>query len=414
MKKNKIALLGGQPIQVKPLKPYNTISSLEIKKANDVLNSGQLSGYIAAPGENFLGGKWTKKLEEDFCRKFEVKYSITVNSATSALHAALIAAGVGEDDEVITSPYTMAASATTAVMCGAKPIFVDIEPDYFCLDVEKVKKAISSKTKVIMAVNIFGQAANLKKLRKVADEKNIILIEDNAQAPGAKFDNIFTGTIGHMGIFSLNRHKTIQTGEGGVIVTNSQCLANRCRLVRNHGEAVIPETSEFNGHEDIIGYNYRLTELQSAIAIPQLKRLDKLNERRQELASFLFEEISKFDFLEPPKIRNKCTHVYYLFPMKYDSSVLKVSRDKFVEALNAEGFPVANYVRPLMEIPLFKRKFGNTENLDLQNYPITKNLWEDSMIITSICRPPLNISDMKNFVKAVDKIANSANLLRNL
>ena len=162
-----------------------------------------------------------------------------------------------------------------------------------------------------------------------------------------------------MGIFSLNRHKTIQTGEGGVIVTNSQCLANRCRLVRNHGEAVIPETSEFNGHEDIIGYNYRLTELQSAIAIPQLRRLEKLNKRRQELASFLFEEISKFNFLKPPKIRNKCTHVYYLFPMKYDSSVLKVSRDKFIEALNAEGFPVANYVRPLMEIPLFKRKFGS-------------------------------------------------------
>ena len=148
----------------------------------------------------------------------------------------MIAAGVGEDDEVITSPYTMAASATSAVMCGAKPIFVDIEPDYFCLDVEMVKKAISPKTKAIMAVNIFGQAANLKKLRKIADEKNIILIEDNAQAPGAKFHNLYTGTIGHMGIFSLNRHKTIQTGEGGVIVTNSQCLANRCRLVRNHGE----------------------------------------------------------------------------------------------------------------------------------------------------------------------------------
>ena len=110
--------MGGQPVQVSPLRPYNTISNVEIKKANEVLNTGQLSGYIAAPGENFLGGKWTKKLEEDFCRKFEVKYSVTVNSATSALHAALIAAGVGEDDEVITSPYTMAASATSAVMYG--------------------------------------------------------------------------------------------------------------------------------------------------------------------------------------------------------------------------------------------------------------------------------------------------------
>ena len=100
--------------------------------------------------------------------------------------------------------------------------------------------------------------------------------------------------------------------------------------------------------------------------------------------------------------------------MKYDSSVLKVSRDKFIEALNAEGFPVANYVRPLMEIPLFKRKFGSTKNLNLENFPITKNLWEDSMIVTSICRPPLTISDMKNFVKAIDKVANSANLLRNL
>ena len=153
-------------------------------------------------------------MESKFCEKFGTKFAISVNSATSGLHAAVAAAGVEEGDEVIVSPYSMSASATSIVMTGAKPIFVDVESDCFCLNADQVEQAITPNTKAIMAVNIFGQAAELHELRRIADQNNIVLIEDNAQAPAALYKGSFTGTIGHMGVFSLNRHKTMQTGEG--------------------------------------------------------------------------------------------------------------------------------------------------------------------------------------------------------
>ena len=405
--KKELALVGGQPIRSQPHAPYNTIGSDEINSALEVLNSGVLSGYIAAPGEYFLGGEWTKSLEKAFCSKFNKKFAVSVNSATSGLHAALAAAGVKEGDEVIVSPYTMSASATSAVMCGAKPIFVDIEEDFFCLNPELVKEAITPKTKAIMAVNIFGQPADLSSLRKIADDNNLILIEDNAQAPAALFEGKYTGTLGHMGVFSLNRHKTMQTGEGGVVITDSKCLANRLRLVRNHGESVIPETEEFDGHEDIIGFNYRLTELQAAIAKPQLERIDELNKHRIYLADYLTQKLAGIEFLTPPAIRPSSSHVYYLYPMKFNSEKLGISRNIFAKAMAAEGMPVSNYVRPLTNLPLFKKKFGEDACYNLENFPIVKKLWEDSMLVTPICRPPLVKTDIDEFVSAILKVANN-------
>lgn len=407
--KNKLALFGGEAIRDEPHEAYNTIGIDEINSAIEVLNSGILSGYIAAPGEFFLGGEWTKKLEQGFCEKFDKNFAISVNSATSGLHAAIAAAGVGEGDEVIVSPYSMSASATSIVMAGGKPIFVDIESEYFCLNPDQVEAAITPKTKAIMAVNIFGQAAELNRLRRIADKFNLVLIEDNAQAPAALYGKEYTGTIGHMGVFSLNRHKTMQTGEGGVVVTDSKCLADRLRLVRNHGESVLSETNEFNGHEDIIGYNYRLTELQASIATPQLKRLDELNSHRIELADYLTYCLEEFDFLSPPAIREGCNHVYYLYPIKYNQNKISISRDEFIEALVAEGMPAANYVRPLCSLPLYTKRFGKDSSYILNNLPVVQNLWESSMIVTPICRPPLEKRHIDEFISAIKKIISNLN-----
>lgn len=407
--KKELALFGGQAIRNEPYEPYNTIGSDEINSAIEVLNSGVLSGYIAAPGEFFLGGDWTKNLEKGFCDKFSKNFAISVNSATSGLHAAVSAAGVGEGDEVIVSPYSMSASATSIVMAGGKPIFVDIESDYFCLDPNQVEAAITPKTKAIMAVNIFGQAAELSSLRRIADKFNLVLIEDNAQAPAALYGKEYTGTIGHMGVFSLNRHKTMQTGEGGVVITDSNCLADRLRLVRNHGESVLSETNEFNGHEDIVGYNYRLTELQASIAIPQLKRLDELNSHRIGLANYLNHCLEEFDFLSSPAVREGSSHVYYLYPIKYDQNKISISRDQFVEALNAEGMPAANYVRPLCSLPLYSKKFGKDPSYNLSNLPVVQDLWKSSMIVTPICRPPLEERHIDEFISAIKKILSNIN-----
>ena len=412
MKSRKLAIHGGSPIRTEPFEPYNTIGKEEIKYANTVLDSGLLSGYIAAPGEYFLGGEWTKELESKFCEKFGTKFAISVNSATSGLHAAVAAAGVEEGDEVIVSPYSMSASATSIVMTGAKPIFVDVESDCFCLNADQVEQAITPNTKAIMAVNIFGQAAELHELRRIADQNNIVLIEDNAQAPAALYKGSFTGTIGHMGVFSLNRHKTMQTGEGGVVLTDSKCLATRLRLVRNHGESVIPETNEYKGHEDIVGFNYRLTELQAAIGIPQLMRIDKLNTHRIELANYLRERLEKYDFLSPAHVREGSSHVYYLFPILFHSKDIGITRTQFIEAMVAEGMPLANYVRPLNTLPLYAKRFGQDDSYNLDSLPIVKDLWENSMMVTPICRPPLEKNHIDEFIASIDKIVSNIGSLK--
>lgn len=406
---SKPALLGGTPVKETPFPPYNTITDVEIDAAVEVMKTGVLSGYVANTGPEFLGGKWTLELEEEFKKYFNCKYAISVNSATSGLHAALAAAGIGPQDEVIVSPYSMSASSTSAVMCGGTPVFVDIEPDTFCLQVEQVKKAIGPNTKAIMAVNIFGQPSDLGALRKIADENNLVLIEDNAQAPAAKYNGQWTGTIGNMGVFSLNRHKTMQCGEGGVVVTNDERLAKRLRMVRNHGETVLPEWGdELKGHEDIIGFNYRLTEVQAAIAKPQLKRLQELNDYRVNLANYLTEQLKGIDFLTAPKIRENSTHVYYLYPMVFDASKAGMTRDKFVEAMKAEGMPIANYVRPLYRIPLYINRCGQHQSYNPENFPVVEKLWKESMVVTPICHPPLTTADIDLFVYAVKKIASYA------
>jgi dTDP-4-amino-4,6-dideoxygalactose transaminase len=401
------AILGGTPEFPSELPPYNTIGEPEIEAALSVMKTGILSGFVANPGPDFLGGDVVIALEQAFCERFGVAYAVSVNSATSGLHAALEAAGVGTGDEVIVPPYSMAASATAAVMCGAKPVFADIEADTFCLDPARVVEVITPRTKAIMAVNIFGQPANLSGLRAIADEHGLILIEDNAQAPAAEYHGQWAGGIGDMGVFSLNRHKTMQCGEGGVVICNDAALAHKLRMVRNHGEAVLPEWSadqQQPGDESIIGYNYRLTSLQAAIALPQLQRLDELNRYRIDLADYLTEQLSGFDYFQPPVIRDGCSHVYYLYPMIFDPEKAGMSRDRFVTAMQAEGAPVANYVRPLYRLPLYRARFGESACYNPENFPIVERLWKESMVVTPICRPPLNTHHIDHFVTAIQKI----------
>lgn len=405
------AILGGKPLLANGLPPYNTIGQAEIAAAMDVLETGVLSGFVANPGPDFLGGRHTLALEQAFCLRFDCRYAVSMNSATSGLHAALAAADVGPGDEVIVSPYSMAASATAAVMCGGTPVFVDVEADTYCLDAKLVEAAITPHTKAIMAVNIFGQPSDLGALRALADRNGLILVEDNAQAPAAGYGERWTGTVGDMGVFSLNRHKTVQCGEGGVVICNDERLAHRLRMIRNHGEAVLPEwkvEDRFDGDESVIGYNYRLTELQAAIALPQFERLEALNRVRIDLADYLAQRLSVFDFLQPAVIRNGCTHVYYLYPIRLDPARLGFSRNLFLRAMRAEGMPVANYVRPLYRLPLYRQRCGDLACYRPENFPVVERLWQDQMVVTSICRPPLDRTHIDLFVAAIEKIANAA------
>ena len=424
----KPAILGGTPENNTTFPPYNTIGIEEKKAVMDVLDSGELSGFVAGNIPQFYGGKYVQELEKEFCKLFNVEYAVSVNSATSGIYCMLMAMGVGPGDEVITSPYTMHATASSILQCGAVPIFADIEEETFGLDPSSVAKNITENTKGILAVNIFGHPARLNELKEIADKAGIWLCEDNAQAPAAFAEgNRFTATVGEAGVFSFNRHKTMQSGEGGVVTTNDEDIAKRMMLVRNHGEVVVEEW-EMEDISNTIGQNLRMTEMEAAVALCQIKKLDQLNDARIELADRITAGLRDVPGIIAPVVRDGCKHVYYFYVMKYDKSVTGLSREHFVEAVNAEGYYLrAGYLRPIHLEPMFRKKicFGkdgypftiNSRNSEI-NYknglcPVAERLNEQEVILTNIIYPPITMDDIDGFIRAIKKVvSNSAEIKR--
>jgi dTDP-4-amino-4,6-dideoxygalactose transaminase len=300
---------------------------------------------------------------EDACRKhIGVEHAISVNSATSGLIAAMGAVGIGPGDEVIVPPYTMTATAIAPLFYGGIPVFADIDPDFFCLDPASVEKVISPATRAIIAVNLFGHPAELQKLRSIADAKGLYLIEDTAQAMLGYDNGKRAGTIGHIGVFSLNVHKHLQTGEGGLCVTNDPDLAKRLQLIRNHGENVV-DWMKIKDLSNIVGFNIRMTELTAAVGCAQLSRIDELIERVETICHRLTKGLSDLMGFSPPAVRDGCRHNFYMWSAKVDANTLGVSRKVFSKALNAEGFPVAEgYVMPIYMLPMFQKQIAIGRN----------------------------------------------------
>jgi perosamine synthetase len=427
-KTESLAVLGGTPAFTQPFRWTNSIGAEEKAAVLRVLESGELSGFVATPNNMFWGGKEVRALQDAFAQHYGMKHALAFNSATSALHAAAAATGAGPGDEIITSPYTMSATSTTILVTGAVPVFADIEDETFGLDPVSVEANITPQTKAIVAVNIFGHAARLGPLRDIATRHKLKLIEDNAQAPGAEYQGRKTGTIGDIGVFSFNRHKVMQSGEGGVLVTNDDQLALKAALVRNHGECVVADM----GVTDIVntvGLNLRMTELEAAIAHEQFKKLPAANEERIRMADRLTRRLSGLPGFTPPVVGKDCRHVYYVYPLKYDEDVTGLPRDLFVKAINAEGFQLrAGYVRPTYLEPVYQQKicFGesgfpftaNPRNANLSYSkglcPTCERLQDKELMITAIMQPPQTDADMDLFVDVIEKVLrNKDALLKN-
>jgi dTDP-4-amino-4,6-dideoxygalactose transaminase len=370
-----LAVFGGRPAVRRPLQPFSGIGSHERAAVLRFLDSGApLSGFHGSPRPTFFGGPEVRAFEAAWCERFGVKHAVSVNSATSALIAAMGAIGIGPGDEVITSPYTMTATAMAPLFYGGVPVFADIEENYFCLDPAAVERAITPKTRAILAVNIFGHPADLARLRAFADARGIFLIEDNAQAALAKENGHLAGTIGHIGIYSLNIHKHIQTGEGGICVTDVPDLAQRLQLIRNHGENVV-EWFKIADLTNIVGFNARMTELSAAVGRAQLERIEELVARAESIAKRLSCGTSDLDGLTPPAVRDGCRHTYFMWSLKVDPAALGTSRAAFSKALSAEGFTNAEgYVEPIYLLPMFQKRIaigsqGFPFNLSDRTYP---------------------------------------------
>lgn len=354
----KLAICGGPSAITTPFSRYNPIGSAEVEAAAAVVQSGVLSQYIGAWHEDFLGGPKVRDFERRCASYFGVNHAVTVNSWTSGLIAAVGAAGIEPGDEVIVSPWTMCASATAIVHWNAIPVFADIEPDMFCLDPASVEARITPRTRAIMAVDIFGQSADVDALKVIAERHNLRLIFDAAQSPGARYGDSWTGTLGDVGGFSLNYHKHIHTGEGGIVVTNDARIAERLQLIRNHAEAVVGSKG-VTDLDNMIGYNFRLGEIECAIGIEQLTKLADIVKTRQRAAARLTEALSGLEGLSTPVVRPGCTHVYYIYPLILDCELLGVDRAALRAALTAEGIQgLAAGYQNVHLLPMYQHKIA--------------------------------------------------------
>lgn len=416
----KLALLGGKPIREKPFPPHPLIWEEEKKAVMAVLDNGRLSSFIAASGKGFLGGEKVKEFEKIVAEYHNVKFAVTFNSATAALHAAVVACGVQPGEEVITTPYTFTSSATCALMANTIPVFADIGEDDYNIDPIDAEKKISLLTKAIIPVHLFGNPAKMDEIMKIAHENNLKVIEDCAQAPGALYKNKIVGTIGDCGILSFTENKHITSGEGGMLITNDEEIAEIARLIRNHGEAVIAGQPR-SYKSSILGWNYRMTEVDAAIGLEQFKKLDRFNQERIKLADYLAEKINQIPGLKVIPIKENNQHVYYVLPVEYNEEKIGIPRDLFVKALNAEGVPFgAGYIKPLYYSPIYHENkpfiykyYKGNADYGPGLCPVAEEMHFKKLMITILCRPPATFKDMDDIVKAMKKIIENKDQLKN-
>lgn len=410
-----------EKVRKTPFPPYNPIGDEEAAAAAKVIKSGLLSDYLARHCDKFYGGEKVRELEKRWADYHQVKHAVSFNSATSALIAGVGALGILPGDEILVIGYSMCISATVPLFYGAVPVFVDIEEDCFCMDPGSIVASITPRTRAILPVDLFGQSTDMIALQEIALKYGLKILCDSSHAPGCSYNGGFAGTFGDIGVYSLNQHKIIHCGEGGIAVTNDDDLAARLQLIRNHAEAVVEEM----GHENLtnmVGGNFRMPEVEAAIATEQLKKLPGLLTQRIDLANYLTEKLSKLDFLTPPRLRKGSDHVYYLYPLKYHEEYTGISREKYIDNVRDLGIPLyrfaGGYIRPLYLEPVFAQRdrfkngfpYYQLKESERPDYargicPVTERLYDKEMIVTAYNYPPLGKADMDDIVKAFTKAA---------
>lgn len=421
----KLALFGGPKTIRSDFKRYNPLGVEEVAAAKAVIESGVLSQFLGAWHEDFYGGPKVREFERACAAYFGVKHAITVNSWTSGLVAAVGAIGIEPGDEVIVTPWTMSATATAIMHWNAIPVFADIDPETFNLCPKSVEANITPYTKAIMVADIFGQSADMDELMAIAAKHGLKVISDTAQAPGALYKGKHAGTIAHVGGYSLNYHKHIHTGEGGILVTNDDEIAERLQLIRNHAEVVVGDKGVTN-LSNMIGHNFRLGEIECAMGIEQLKKLSGFIESRQALASRLSEGLKGLCGLRTPVVKPGLTHVYYIYPMILNIEELGVSRDQIHAALQAEGVAVSKRYQNIHLLPMYQKKmaygshgFPWTSDVCHREVsyckgicPVAEELNDSTYLGFGMCVYDLNDQDIDLVISAFRKVWASLELLR--
>jgi len=355
-----------------------------LNEIRQLIESDQLSGFRGYKAGH-RGGPMVQRFEQTIADYFGVKYAIVFNSATAALHSALIACGIKAGDNVIVSPYSFTASASCVLQAGANPLFADIDADSFCVAPANVQALLTANTvKAILPVHLCGNVADMDALKEVAG--SIPIIEDAAQALGAKYKGKYAGTIGNCGIFSFNQSKNISTGEGGCLITDDGDIAERAMLVRNHGEVVEPDAG-------IVGWNYRMTEIEACIGYHRFLRLDEVNNYRSRMAQYITENLLTTTTANPPVVSDNVKHSYYTYAIKFPND----DALDFCNRMEAKGISLkVGYVKPLNLLPAYGK--------GTQKCPVAKDMWQSKLVVTDIIKEPKK--RVEKFVSAAMEVLN--------
>lgn len=389
----KPAIEGGTPVrETKLFYGHQYIDDADVKAVSKVL----VSDYLTC------GPKITE-LEQRLCALTGAKYAVMCSNGTAALHIAALAAGVGEGDEVITTPITFAASANCALYCGAKPVFADINPRTYNISPECVAEKITDKTKAVVAVDFTGQAVELEPLLKLCHEKGIVLIEDGAHSIGTKYKGVPVGSIADMTTFSFHPVKTVTGGEGGAVLTNREDLYQKLLLYRSHGitkdERFYQRESDGPWyHEQIdLGYNYRITDIQCALILSQLDKLERFAKRRREIVARYNEAFRRLPELFVQEEIAESDTVRHLYILRIVPEKLKIDRKGFFEALAAENIACNVHYIPVYRHPYYE-KLGYKKGL----CPNAEKLYNE--ILSLPLYYSLSDSDVEDVIAAVEKI----------
>jgi dTDP-4-amino-4,6-dideoxygalactose transaminase len=342
----KLALAGGKPAKSMPFTKQPRYGDEELAELKEAVAQNTLF---------YAQGKKVKALEEAFAKKHTAKFGIACSSGTAALHAACMAGGVSPGDEVIVPPITDMGTILPVMWQGAVPVFVDLDPRTYNLSPSAIEKSITPRTRAIMAVHLAGNPCDMTAIKAIADRHKIFLVEDCAQAHGTTYDGKPVGSIGHVGCYSFNEFKHIACGDGGMVTTSDAELARRLRLATDKGYDRSPGVAERN--VGFLANNYRMTELQGAVALAQLRKLDSIVQRRQSWCGRLTERLKdKTPAVQLPAVQERGTHTYWFYMMRVEPEKLGANADEFAAALKAEGLPAAaHYIgKPIYQYPLFQ------------------------------------------------------------
>ena len=391
---NKLAINGGTPVR----DTYLAYGKQKIDE--DDINSV----VKVLKGDYLTTGPIVSEFENSVAKYVGTKYAVAVSNGTAALHMACYAAGISEGDEVLVPAITFAASSNCVLYCGGKPVFIDIDPKSYNIDINKIKEKITNKTKAIIPVDFAGQSVDMDSILKIAEEYNLIVIEDAAHALGSEYKNEKVGSKAHMTEFSFHPVKPITTGEGGVVVTNSKELYEKMILFRSHGitrnsELMIENQGPWYYEQIDLGYNYRLTDIQSALGLSQIKKLDDFILKRREIVNKYNEAFKELKEIGTPFENEYSKSGYHIYVLLLNLDKLKCGRKEIFEALQAENIGVNVHYLPVYLHPYYK-KLGYKKG----ECPVAEDIY--NRMITIPLFPSMTDKDIKDVIEAVKKVLN--------